>query len=425
VVLSTTTGHQWPSRAAYLAASVFIAASGATNIAYGWQKGSDLVTSLVWAGVSAGVAIIFALSWPAMIKSLDGKRYSAALIALVAMLLSGAYSVTAALGSAAGGRMNAAASETATTDARAKAQAAYDVARGEIDALGSVKPGTAPELQIVVARAELAKLPAARSVAELEALQKRGCQAGIALKGQLKTKCSDYSVETARAWERQRVTNRIAELVKDADRAEQRHVERRDRAQAAMDRASAELAAIRPARQANADSKALARYLAAVGLEITPDRLNDLLVLLAVLMIEAGGGISLALGMALSLSGDDGHAPDTQASTRTPAPTEQRTPSPDTSENPKQSLDLACPPPPDTSMQPGQDTTDRSAAGVRFLSFLRDRGGVLVSGQRQIGRALGWSKSWTHEVLHDLAGAGLVQLTTGKSGTIVRLPAAA
>jgi hypothetical protein len=42
---------------------------------------------------------------------------------------------------------------------------------------------------------------------------------------------------------------------------------------------------------ANSDANALARYLGAVGLEVTPDRLNDLLALLAVLIIEAGGGL--------------------------------------------------------------------------------------------------------------------------------------
>jgi hypothetical protein len=72
-------------------------------------------------------------------------------------------------------------------------------------------------------------------------------------------------------------------------------------------------------------------------------------------------------------------------------------------------------------MQSATDTMDKSAASVRFLAYLRERGGVLVSGQRQIGLALGWSKSWTHEVLHDLAGAGLVKLTTGKTGTVVKL----
>ena len=290
--LSTRGGLGWPARFAYASAAVFSAASSITNIVYGWQKGSDLPSSLVWAGVSAGVATIFALSWPAVVKSLEAKRYSAALISVVAMLLTGAYSLTAALGSAAGGRMNAAATETATTDARVKAQAAHDVARGEIDALATVKPRAALEAQIETARAELAKLLATRSMAELEALQRiasqRGCQPGAALQRRLRTKCPDYTVEAAKAWERQGLTNKIAELTKDADRAEQRHAERRDRAQAAMDRASTELAAIRPAKVANSDAKALARYLFAVGIEVTAERLNDLLVLLAVLMIEAG-----------------------------------------------------------------------------------------------------------------------------------------
>jgi hypothetical protein len=92
---------------------------------------------------------------------------------------------------------------------------------------------------------------------------------------------------------------KVAELTKDAERAELRHAERRDRAQA-MEKASAELARIQPARVANSDAKALTRYLGAIGFDATPERLNDLLVLLAVVMIEVGGGLSLAAGMALS-----------------------------------------------------------------------------------------------------------------------------
>jgi hypothetical protein len=83
-------------------------------------------------------------------------------------------------------------------------------------------------------------------------------------------------------------------------RVDERRAEQRAKAQAAMERASADLARIQPARVANSDAKVLTRYLGALGLEVGPDRLNDLLVLLAVLMIEAGGGLSLAIGMALS-----------------------------------------------------------------------------------------------------------------------------
>lgn len=136
----TTTPSAWPARCAYISAAIFTAASGITNLTYGWQKGDLLATSVVWSGVAGAVAIVFALSWPALIRSLDQKRWGSALIAVMALILSGAYSVTAALGFAAGGRASAAATELAATDARTKAQAAYDSAKSELDTLSSSQP---------------------------------------------------------------------------------------------------------------------------------------------------------------------------------------------------------------------------------------------------------------------------------------------
>jgi hypothetical protein len=104
VTIPIATASPWPARAAYFSASIFIGASGTTNVVYGFSRGDTLATSLVWAGVAGAVAIVFALAWPALIRSVDAKRWSAALISLVALVLAGAYSVTAALGSAAGGR---------------------------------------------------------------------------------------------------------------------------------------------------------------------------------------------------------------------------------------------------------------------------------------------------------------------------------
>jgi hypothetical protein len=138
VTIPIATASPWPARAAYFSAAIFIAASGTTNIVYGWSKGDSLATSRVWAGVAGAVAINFALSWPALIRSVDAKQWSAALISLVALV--GAYSVTAALGSAAGGRANAAATETATTDARMKAQAAYNTGKAELAGLPNARP---------------------------------------------------------------------------------------------------------------------------------------------------------------------------------------------------------------------------------------------------------------------------------------------
>jgi hypothetical protein len=218
VTIPKTGQSPWPARCAYIAASIFIAASGTTNVIYGWSKGDSFATSLVWAGVAGAVAIVFALSWPALIRSVDAKRWSAALIALVAILLSGAYSVTAALGSAAGGRANAAATETATTDARSKAQAAYDTAKAELYSLAVAKPAAEIQALIDATKGELAKLPVGRSVAEAEAAhkaaqrepQRYGC---AMINGSMALSCPKLDGEIARARQRERLTAKVASLV--------------------------------------------------------------------------------------------------------------------------------------------------------------------------------------------------------------------
>jgi drug/metabolite transporter (DMT)-like permease len=129
---STPPEGRWPPRAAYLAAAVFLGASGAINLTYGWAKGSDIPSSLTWAAVSVAVAITFALTWPALIRSVDAKRWSAALVALAALVLAGGYSITAALGSAAGSRYNAASVEQSATETPKRAQAAYDDSRAAL-----------------------------------------------------------------------------------------------------------------------------------------------------------------------------------------------------------------------------------------------------------------------------------------------------
>jgi hypothetical protein len=120
------------------------------------------------------------------------------------------------------------------------------------------------------------------------------------INGSMAMSCPKLDAELARARQRERLTAKIAGWNEEIERADQRRAEQRSRAQAAMNTASAELVRLPTAKVANSDAKALARYLAALGVDVTPERLNDLLVLLAVFMIEAGGGLSLAVGMALS-----------------------------------------------------------------------------------------------------------------------------
>jgi hypothetical protein len=56
---------------------------------------------------------------------------------------------------------------------------------------------------------------------------------------------------------------------------------RRAELEGKIERSASELASV-PAKVANSDAKALARYLVALGVNATPERLNDLLVLLTV-----------------------------------------------------------------------------------------------------------------------------------------------
>jgi hypothetical protein len=405
----------WPARCAYLSSVIFIGASGTTNIVYGFGKGDSLAASCVWASVAGAVAIVLALSWPALIRSVDARRWSAAVISVVALLLSGTYSVTAALGSAAGGRANAAATEAATTDARAKAQAAYDTAKAELDALSTAKPAAELHTLIETAKAELAKLPPTRTIAELEALLRRGCPANPVLTGQAKGNCVKHDVELARAWERQRLTSKIAELGKDASKAEERLAAQRSAARTAMDRASEALANIQPARVANSDAMALTRYLGAIGLEVGPERLNDLLVLLAVIMVEVGGGLSLAVGMALS--GPPGSVTAAPASAVSVEPGQPKT----TPAHVPDALADA------VSVRAGQlrPLVSREVLGANttrgpdLAMWLRQQGGQAETSMRRLASALGRSPSGVHEELRRLVASGVITAASGPRGTVV------
>jgi hypothetical protein len=358
-VSSTSTGRA-PALLAYISAGIFASASGALNVVYGWNKGTDLPSSITWAAVAAAVAIIFSLSWPALIRSLEARRWSAATMTLAALLLSGAYSVTAALGSAAGGRTDSATIETETTAGRNRAQAAYNAAQ-----------------------AELAKLPSTRPLGEIEALlaaAKPQCRVVVA-HGYRDTVCAPPA-------------NLTAELARGKRRAE---------LEAAAAHAAGQLAAIRPAKQANSDAVAMSRYLAAVGADIGPDRLNDLLVLLTVVLVECGAGLSLCVAQAA------------------------------------QSRPATSRPPPDQSDQPQMaGSTTRSTrpadhAGLVFashrpvhersevLDWLAQQGGHAVTSRRRLAEQLGRRPTALHDELRRLAARGRITMMTGPMGTTLAL----
>ena len=149
---NTTPPAGWASKISHAVAFVLLAASATMNTAYGWSKGDTLPTQCVWAAIAAGSAIIFTLAWPALSKAVENRNWSAAAVAFVGLLLFGAYNVSAALGSAAGARTNAATAETDTTDTRQKAQASYNTAKAELDALKASRPVAELEPLVEAAR---------------------------------------------------------------------------------------------------------------------------------------------------------------------------------------------------------------------------------------------------------------------------------
>jgi hypothetical protein len=412
---TTTTASPWPGRCAYISATIFIAASGITNVTYGWSKGDSLATSLVWAGIAGAVAIVLALSWPAMLRSLDQKRWGAALIALVALVLSGAYSVTAALGSAAGARANAAAIETATNDARAKAQAAHDTAKTDLEALATAKPVAERQALMDTIKAELGKLPASRSLAELEPMDRRSpgrdCGAENGTGRWVCLRPGPYAAELSRARQRERLEGKLASMMGEATKAEERLQAQRAAARAAIRRASEELARSQPARVANSDAVALATYLQAIGIGIDADRVNKLLVLLTVLIMECGGGLSLALGMALTgsagRSGQTAKAMGVQTSSVEPrtaldASVDGHTTSVQTSRRPAALV-------------------QRQAEGHDLATWLRRKGGSVQTSMRRLARELGRSAAGVHIEVGRLVAAGVLTAAPSARGTVLTL----
>jgi len=81
--------------------------------------------------------------------------------------------------------------------------------------------------------------------------------------------------------------------------AELGRAKRRAQLEATMRKATTDLSANKT-KVANSDAKALASYLTGLEYEIDAERVNKWLVLLAVLLVECGAGISMTIGLALS-----------------------------------------------------------------------------------------------------------------------------
>lgn len=351
----------WPAKIAYASAGIFSLASAGTNTLYGWSRGADIASSMIWASVALAVSLAFTLTWPATMAALRNRDWPAAAMCTVGLVLFGTFSVAGALGSASSGRVTAEMLESDTAAAKRRAQVAYDAAQMELATLASSR--TVGEVEAALATAK----PTCRVVVT-EGRRDSFCTPNAAL-----------TAELARA-------KRRAELQKQVQQA-------------------GDALTVRPAKPANSDSRALAKYLQALGMNTTPQLVTDLLVLLAVLVVEFGGGLSLALGMALTSTSAQVH--------RTEAPSSEPTERPAGGELRITATSAGAPAIVVRHTPVG--LADPTESDIERL--LRSDGPVV--GLRQLAGKLGRPKSTVADECHRLAGAGRLRLA--KAGRSMRI----
>jgi hypothetical protein len=214
----------------------------------GFARGATVPEAVLWAG--AGVALALC--------SLGGISTRRAL-AVCVYALGLAFTAIAALGSQHGGRALNEATAAALTGERGRLEAQYKRADAAIAKLPATRP-------TAVVQAELD--------AVLRDPRLNGCY-GWLENSRLRAVCVErvepLRTELANATERKRLTGELATT-------------------------SEALGSLTVAKPANADADSLGRYLEALGVNISRDRLTDLLNLLTVASVELAGGIALALG---------------------------------------------------------------------------------------------------------------------------------
>jgi hypothetical protein len=255
-----------PFALALLAAAALTGASAATNFIYALRRfEGDTANQWIWGAVAVAASLALLVAPSAFTTSIRERRYGNAVMAAVAAVLFGAFSLTAALGSATGVRLLASAQDTDVSGTRTRASAAYERAT-----------------------AALAALAPSRPVKEVE----------TALNALLE---ADKRLAACSAWTesrtvREKCTNEIAPL-----RAELARATERASLEDEIRVASAKLEATKVSTTAanNADAKALVGYASVLGWTVDTEAVNKLLVVLATLTIEFGGGLALAVALSM------------------------------------------------------------------------------------------------------------------------------
>lgn len=353
-----------------ISAVALVAASAGFGAFYAWMTGNH------HGPVVGGLSVLMALGLEgAKPFAIEGafaafRAWSPIRAAALAALgiVAVAYSLTAELSLMAATRADAAAERSQAADIAAAAQARYGALQIELEALPVTRPVAAIE-------AEIARLKTTPKLAP----------------------CNDI-VSPVFGPVSRRVCAEIAALS-----AEAATTRRRQELRAELARAEHDLKDAPPATEADPAASAIAAYLAAAGVPSDAGTLSKWLALVPVLALEVGSALAVVLAggtssqsqqpQAVPGAGRNAIAGDFDAQGIGTAHTANA---------------AQCP-----------STGSLKAA---LLEHLREHGGSLRTGQRKLARAMGTSTTELHRALHSLAASGIVQLTTARSGTELRLP---
>lgn len=363
---------------AVTAGLAFTFASAATNLTYGLAKSPDPVQQIIWGSVAVAASLVLAVAPSAFINSVQSRQVGSACAGLLACLVFGAFSIAGALGSATGGRVVAGLDATDATDKRTVALATIETKTAQLKALAPTK--TLAELD-----AELTRLKGSRR--DLN-------------------DCVGYQPNN----EARRVCVQISEVLAEDGRANHREALEH----AITDARKTLGTTAGRSTVANTDALALQGFATALGVQVSTDTLNKMLVLLAVLVIELGGGLSFAVAGALGRSG----AECSQAKYAKIVSEPLAEVKPQTTTTPTPQLG---PITPEIATGAQGMTTEPHVARSRLLSLVLDSGGSVRGSHKSLGISLGISAARVGQLISELKDDGRVVVRSSATGTVISL----
>ncbi|WP_296201621.1 hypothetical protein [uncultured Hyphomicrobium sp.] len=159
-------------------------------------------------------------------------------------------------------------------------------------------------------------------------------------------------------------------------------------------------------KDADPGSKALATYLAAIEVTVSPEIVAQWLILVPVLALEIGSALGVVLVQAVS---PPSGSTDLSRGINSEGRLASGTPSAGVGG-----------PPQNTGLPESSDTT-REKVKAAIVDHLKASGGSLSGGERGLAKALGSNRGTMKRALNGLVLAGIVSLEATRNGTVLRL----